>query len=933
MAAEDLLEREAEVAALEAAIDAAAAGGGRVVLLEGAAGIGKSRLLADVRRRAPGRMRVLAARGGELEREFPFGVVRQLFEGALTDPQTRAHALTGAAAPAAPVFADIAGEGAGEGSFAILHALFWLVLNLGAQRPLLLAVDDLHWCDRPSLRFLAYLSRRLEDLPVLLVTTLRTAEPGTDPALLAELVHDPATDGLALQRLTPEGSAALVRSVLPAADDGFCATCHATTDGVPLLLRQLVRALEADGVAPVAPNAGAVLAIGPRAISRTVLSRLARLGADAVAVARAVAVLGESAALAHVAPFARLPETAVADAARELARAEILRSEAPLGFVHALVRHAVYDELTAAERQLEHARAATLLHEANAAPELVAGQLLLAPPGTGTWARGALEAAAAAAQARGAPDGAVGYLRRAVEEVPRTAAPADRAHLLLRLGRLEQEVDATRGVAHLREAHALLEDPAERARAAYVLVNTAAFVDAELALELVREALAELPEDLDDLRRALLALEAVCVFFGAGDPADVQWLAGLDGPVAADGFGARALEAFAGTARSVAGEDAQLTGDIAAHALSDGVLLREDSGLFWVAAANALSLADRVDDAAETFALARRNAHRRGSLFTALTVHLWEGAQLLRRGDLDAAAELLTTADEEIESWTGGARHTQGYGLGMLAAIRIEQGRLDEAERVLHRAGETTTASDGENFVRQGRLALALARGDATRALALAEDLAVHAARVRNPAWAPWRTLKAQCLHALGRTGEARALAEEELALAQRWGTASVVGRGLTVLGRFEGRDGLPRLEQAAALLQRSPARLLEAHALAALGTALRHDRRPTEARAPLRRALELAESCGATALRETVRTELHAAGARPRTTASSGPASLTPSERRVAGLAAEGQTNRDIAQALYVTPKTVEVHLSAAYRKLGVASRRQLPAVLAGAS
>ena len=149
------------------------------------------------------------------------------------------------------------------------------------------------------------------------------------------------------------------------------------------------------------------------------------------------------------------------------------------------------------------------------------------------------------------------------------------------------------------------------------------------------------------------------------------------------------------------------------------------------------------------------------------------------------------------------------------------------------------------------------------------------------------------------------------------------------MLGTLEGTAGLARLEEAVALLEGSLARLELAKALAAHGSALRRHRQPTGAREPLRRALELATACGANGLAEHVRTELYATGARPRTDALAGVGALTASERRVADLAADGETNRDIAQTLYVTPKTVEVHLSNAYRKLGIRSRRELAGAL----
>src|SRR5919108_1303347 len=185
-----LVEREREVAALAALLDALPEGEGRVAWIEGPAGIGKSTLLAEERRRAAASgVQLLAARGSELEREFPFGVVRQLFEGAVGRDE---GALAGAAAPAAAVF-EAPETTEGDVSFAALHGLFWVALNLAAEGPLMLAIDDLHWCDRPSLRFIAYLARRLEGQPIIVAATVRTGEPGTDVSLLGEIANDPST--------------------------------------------------------------------------------------------------------------------------------------------------------------------------------------------------------------------------------------------------------------------------------------------------------------------------------------------------------------------------------------------------------------------------------------------------------------------------------------------------------------------------------------------------------------------------------------------------------------------------------------------------------------------------------------------------------------------------------------------------------------------
>src|SRR5919106_1083397 len=404
-----LLERERELTAFDGLLDEPGEPASGVLVVEGPAGIGKTRLLAEFKERAErdGR-RVLSARGSDLEREFPFGVVRQLFEPLLMAPAERERLLSGAAASAAAVFEEVGAEG--DAPFAALHGLYWLTVNLAGEQPLLIVVDNLQACDRPSLRFLAYLARRLEGLGAVLGLGLRTAGPGTDPVLIGELVGPPDRLHLYPGPLSEAGVAELIRERLGADPDAvFSAACVTSTGGNPLLLRQLLSSLEADGIAPEARQAGVVQEVGPRAVSRTVLVRLHGLHEDAAPVAQAVAVLGDGAALPLVAALSEIDEQSVASATAALARAEILSPETPLAFVHPLVRDAVYHELPPAERELRHAQAAQLLTDAGAPAEELAAHLLACPRRGEEWVVDVLETAASSARSRGAAESAAAH--------------------------------------------------------------------------------------------------------------------------------------------------------------------------------------------------------------------------------------------------------------------------------------------------------------------------------------------------------------------------------------------------------------------------------------------------------------------------------------------------------------------------------------------
>lgn len=244
--AEELLEREAELQELTGLLDLAVAGSGSVALLQGPAGIGKSRLLDACEARAEQRAAdVLRAGGDELVIDSSFATVRELFYPRIA--QLGAAAFEGAAGLATPVF-QAAGEAAGkpESVGAVLHGLYWFVAGLAERGPLALLVDDAHLLDPASARFLLYLARRIGSLRVLLVVALRPADPVRTAAFseVAERV-------LPLSPLSVDSSATVVRAVLgPRADEVLCRSCHDATQGNPFYLRELAGALKAEGERP-----------------------------------------------------------------------------------------------------------------------------------------------------------------------------------------------------------------------------------------------------------------------------------------------------------------------------------------------------------------------------------------------------------------------------------------------------------------------------------------------------------------------------------------------------------------------------------------------------------------------------------------------------------------------------------------------------------
>ena len=460
------LERDGELATVLALAARAEDGDGSLVVIEGSAGIGKTRLLTEARKALGDDMRILAARGGEFEGDFAFGVVRQLFEAVLATaaPGVRAELLSGAAALAEPLFettalADAPDET--ETPFAMFHGLYWLAANVASYLPTVLVIDDLHWADTPSLRWLSYLARRLEGVPLLVLAGTRSPDQAREPELLNELLTDPAATAIRPGPLTVEAIAALVRRRFEQdGDPEFNEAVATATRGNPLFTLTLLDTVAREQLPPRADQAPRLLELGPQVVGRAVALRLARLPEDAVALIEAAAILGDGAELREAGVLAGLDETAAASAARILLRSDLLIRDDPVEFFHPVVRSAIYEDLDTVARSDGHRRAAELRLEAGVPPEQAAAHLMLVNRGSDPFVVDVLRTAAHRSLTRGAPEATAAYLTRALVE---RTDDAVRGELLADLGFAEGMIDGRAAVEHLEQAVELIADPVRRA--------------------------------------------------------------------------------------------------------------------------------------------------------------------------------------------------------------------------------------------------------------------------------------------------------------------------------------------------------------------------------------------------------------------------------------------------------------------------------------
>ncbi|WP_028062815.1 helix-turn-helix transcriptional regulator [Solirubrobacter soli] len=925
-----LIEREGQLATAGGLLERATGGEGALLVIEGVAGTGKTRLLSELTGRARRQgTTVLTARGGELELDVSYGIARQLFERLLHDsgPAERERLLSGAARLAQAVVGPDAGV-VFSPQTGVDHGLYWLVANLETDAPLLLVVDDVQWADAASVRFLLYLARRLEALRVLLALGLRTGEASPDPALIAHLRTE-ARRRVVVDALTERGSEALLRQrfngTLGAA---AISACHRVSGGNPFFLGQVAGELAAT---PAGDERALLERIGtlvPDEVRLSILLRLSRLGDGVREFAEALAVGGDEAPVPLLGALTGLSADGVAARLHELAQAGIA---GPAGFVHPVVRTAVYQDIPLARREALHAAAGAALVDMRAPVEEVAHHLMLTTPRGDERVGATLREAGERALTRGANQSAIAMLRRALAEPP---ASEELAAVLSALG------DASLRAGEVEEAVALLERAAGLEPAGELAVRTAVLLGSALAARgRLDEAFVALEREgtrLGGAAQLRLDAERALLANWVRDLAAPPWrdelLAGfaeLEGRSPEERF---ALVQAALERSFITSGQAREAAAIARRAIGGGALTAEfpvDSPA-GAQPAYVLVQAEELDAAERELTALLARARDRGSIAESLMAWIVLGQSALARGRLSSAAADFEAALDAALSLgdTPVGNRSVAFACSWLVEALLARGQVDEARAVI--AGAEARGDYDRQELVWARAARAWVRlevdrdpgGAAEDFLAFGEAALAGGYEERGALWRLWA---ARALSAAGADERAFALASEQLAISRAWGAPGGLGSAQRVVAVVAGGDEA-LLEEAVATLRASEYRLELARALVDLGRVLRRDGRRIDARSTLEEAMEIAARCEAAPLVAEARAELVILGARPRRAMFSGIDALTAAERRVAEMAAAGQTNRDIAQALFVTEKTVETHLHRTFRKLDIRSRRDLP-------
>jgi DNA-binding CsgD family transcriptional regulator len=927
-----LVERTDVLETTSRAVCAARAGNGGVLIVSGVPGSGRSAVLAatiDAATRGSTDLCVLSADATMAERDFPFGVLQQLIRPLVTAAPEEAvrRWFSGTAELVRPMFLDEPGPDPRETPDTVLPGLHALVVNLAEERPVLLAIDDLQWTDRTSLRALGYLARRLPDSPVLMATTVADDYPIAEPELVGDILTL-ATHTVHVTPLSAGGVRAVVADEygLPC-EPGFARACHAVTAGNPAALLAVVRGLQDADVRPVEAEAGTVAARGHALLRERRLFYLSTQPETARDAARALVVLGELATPELVAEVAGLDSLECKQALHALDRLGLLAATEPPRLVHPSVQVAVEAAMPVDERERMHRYAAMCLHDAGFSAEQVAGRLLGIGSGYQRWETDLLRSAASAALGRGADEQAARYLRRALLAGP--ASGAERAWLLVDLATAERGTDPASAVGHV--AQALGDLSAGHERAAAVLAAPFALAGHSPAIAVLLRAGVDAPDPVvrDQYPDLALRLEARGRALDLDDPhrlaAAVQRLRALDATASPEGalrpeLLAVLLHAVTISANGTASDPALSAGRVAALGTEILDLTEPDPAHVHTALPRlitALLAAGAGDAAGHWLDRVRERANQQPpGVLAALNAE--RAAVACATGSLTVARSLAASALEAAgSSWP----EATAMATTTLTTVALHTQDADLATRVLRTERDATDPRLVSAHLMLRGLLDAL-RGDLVAALDKMLDCGERLACKgwTSPATAPWRIWAAALHHRLGDTDAAIELADREHAAATAWGAPHLMGRASRLRGMLTaGEDGVAALRLAVRQLRADPAELAKATAL--LGRRLTALGEPDAAEVSAD-AERIARGCGAVIVEENKEVEFN--GPVLRLTIRE-QAELTRTQQKVVSLVLLGHTNQDIADLLGITRRAVEKSLTGTYRKLGIAGRTEL--------
>lgn len=895
-----LVGRDAETDALKNFYSECVNGKGLVTVIRGPVGSGKTALLESFAERAAALGALfLSATGSRAESSVPLGILDQLLQDSpLPDsplPDSAASALTEGPRPTVRLF----------------EYMRTFISGLAARQPVVIAVDDVHYADADSLRFLSYLARRLGDLPVFIVLTECPQMLPTDRALYAETVSQGNCRRLCLEPLSLPGVGSLLGEYVDAELAQLLApACYSLTGGNPLL----VHALGEDSRLSVSRSSARL--VPRRAFRSAIVTCLYRYEPKTVELAQAMAVLAEEPASSLLGEILGATAESITQGIDLLNASGVLVSGS---FRHRAARRAVVDHMTADERGRLHDNVALALYKAGGAPVAVADHLILARAADAPWA--------------------VTILQEAAEQ---SLADGDRHRAIRYLVKAESLCGDERQRADTRFALARAEWPANPERAGRRL---AALADEALDNLLSGECVTELASYLlwaGEASRATGILTALDRARDDGAPSTRRQGAGLRSaldflyPESAG----QVLSAARGGRRSAGAPDHRHDGGRVAADDAERVLQERGQGdpaLILVSRALTTLIYEGMLDRAAFWCkvLLKESGSPSDSPFRHSLLTGFLAMTEIRWGDLAAAEDRAHTALTLLTRKAWGV--AIGVPLSSLLLVAAAAGRFDDGAGYLQVPvpdamfgtcyGLFYLHARGEYYLASGRPEEALADflGCGERMVAWGLDL---------PGLVPWRTKAAEACLVLGDSLRARQFARDQLVKAGPGPTRTrgISLRALALTSHVSERTGL--LREAAEILRDAGARLELACTFSELSGAHRALGEHARAEWAARQARNLAEQCGIREQRGIL--EPGAGGDGERVDQSEAPpvravsakslARLSDAERRVASLAAYGYTNAEISSKLYITVSTVEQHLTRVYRKLGVPGRGDLP-------